>query len=185
MKREEYRKQLEGDAEYQAAAKELKPILDIADEILRLRLERGWTQSELARRVGTRQANISRIEAGLGNPTIKFIQKLATAFECDLELRFEKPRPLADIKSHFAVFVKDWFQKLNSDAKFTQCLLSQTNSSQEIDQVKSSLAQEFFSGMKCQITTASDGTGGLIDDPDADDWIKRAEREALAHRENT
>ena len=108
MKLEEYRKQLEGDAEYQAASRELEPILDLADEILRLRLERGWSQSELARRAGTKQANISRIEAGLGNPTLKFIQKVARALDTELAVRFEA----VDSRAHDTPSVMDEFRAL-------------------------------------------------------------------------
>ena len=103
MKLENYVEQLKGDAEYQAAARELKPMLDLADEILRLRLERGWSQSELARRAGTKQANISRIEAGLGNPTFKFIQKLARVFDTEPVIRFEA----IDSQSHDSPSVFD------------------------------------------------------------------------------
>jgi HTH-type transcriptional regulator/antitoxin HipB len=84
VKLEQYRRQLKSDIEYQAAVRELKPIFDLADDILRLRLERGWSQSELARRAGTKQANISRLEAGLGNPTVRFIQRVARALDVEL-----------------------------------------------------------------------------------------------------
>lgn len=87
MKLEEYRRKLELDPEYAAAEEELGPLLDLADEVLRLRLQRGWSQSELARRAGTQQSNISRIEAGLGNPTLKFIQRLADALGAGIEIR--------------------------------------------------------------------------------------------------
>jgi transcriptional regulator with XRE-family HTH domain len=86
VKLEQYRRRLESDIEYQAAVRELKPILDLADDILRLRLERRWSQSELARRAGTKQANISRLEAGLGNPTVRFIQRVAQALDVELAI---------------------------------------------------------------------------------------------------
>ncbi len=92
MKLEEYRRKLELDPEYVAAEEELRPLLDLADEVLRLRLQSGWSQSELARRAGTQQSNISRIEAGLGNPTLKFIQRLADALGTGVEIRL---RPCA------------------------------------------------------------------------------------------
>jgi len=92
MRFEDYLKKLEQDAEYVEAERELKPVLDLADEVLDLRLERGWSQSELARRVGTRQANISRTESGLANPTLKSLQKLADAFGTELTIRL-RSRP--------------------------------------------------------------------------------------------
>ena len=66
----------------------LGPSLGLADDVLRLRLERGWTQAELARRVGTRQANISRLENGLSNPTLKFLQRVSDVLGEELLVRF-------------------------------------------------------------------------------------------------
>jgi HTH-type transcriptional regulator/antitoxin HipB len=65
-----------------------KPFLNLADEVLAFRIQKGWSQSELAKYVGTKQSNISHIESGLANPTIKFLQKLAKAFDTDLEITF-------------------------------------------------------------------------------------------------
>jgi transcriptional regulator with XRE-family HTH domain len=94
MKLRELRNELRQDPEYAAAERELKPLLDLADEILELRLERGWSQADLARHVGTRQANISRIENGLGNPTYKFLQKLAEAFDTELSIHIKPQDPV-------------------------------------------------------------------------------------------
>jgi transcriptional regulator with XRE-family HTH domain len=82
------------DPEYREAERRLKPILDLADDILYLRLEKGWTQAELAKRVGTKQANISRLENGLANPTFKFLQKLSEVFGTDLTVSM-RHRPVA------------------------------------------------------------------------------------------
>jgi transcriptional regulator with XRE-family HTH domain len=86
MRLDDLRTELRQDPEYVAAERALRPLMDLADEILELRLERGWSQAELADRVGTKQANISRIESGLGNPTFKFLQKLAAAFGTELAI---------------------------------------------------------------------------------------------------
>ncbi|MEW5830527.1 MAG: helix-turn-helix transcriptional regulator, partial [Chloroflexota bacterium] len=86
----DYFNKLEENPEYQAAEQKYKLILDLADEILRLRMEKGWSQTELAERAGTKQANISRLESGLSNPSVNFLQKLAEAFEADLTIRIEK-----------------------------------------------------------------------------------------------
>lgn len=86
MRFEDYKKKLRQDPEYIQAEKELRPFLDLADEVLRLRLEKGWSQSELADRAGTKQSNISLLESGLANPTMKFLQKIADAFGTELEV---------------------------------------------------------------------------------------------------
>lgn len=79
MKLGEYREQLQRDPDYLAAEEELRPLLDLADAVIALRLARGWSQAELAERAGTKQANISRLESGLANPSVKFLHKLASA----------------------------------------------------------------------------------------------------------
>lgn len=89
MKLEEYRKQLARDPEYLAAQEELRPLLELANTVLSQRLSRDWSQAELAERVGTRQANISRLESGLSNPSIKFLQRLAEALDAKLIIHLE------------------------------------------------------------------------------------------------
>lgn len=86
MNFESYLRKRRRDPEYREAERRLKPILDLADEVFELRMARGWTQAELAERVGTAQSNISRLENGLANPTFEFLQKLAEAFETQLTL---------------------------------------------------------------------------------------------------
>jgi ribosome-binding protein aMBF1 (putative translation factor) len=50
------------------------------------RVARGWSQRELSEQSGVRQADISRIERGAGNPTEATLQRLASALEKRLEL---------------------------------------------------------------------------------------------------
>lgn len=88
MKFEMYLTEQAQDAEYRQAERELRPYLDLANKVLALRLERGWSQAELAERVGTKQANISRIESGQANPTLKLLHRLAHAFEAELTVDF-------------------------------------------------------------------------------------------------
>lgn len=98
MKWEEYRKDFEREAEFRQAQQELKLHFALGDAILHARLAKGWSQSELARRAGTKQANISRIEAGLGNPTLSLIHRLCEIL--GLELSFQvKEREAAETTS--------------------------------------------------------------------------------------
>ena len=90
MNYKEYFKKLEENAEYQKAEQELKPLLDLADDILRLRMEKGWSQTELAEHAETKQANISRLESGLSNPSVNFLQKIAKALDATINVRFER-----------------------------------------------------------------------------------------------
>lgn len=87
MKHGDYRSSRRRDPEYAQVEERLKPLLDLADDVLRLRLGQGWTQSELARKVGTRQANISRLESGLANPTLGFLQRVSNVLGEELVVR--------------------------------------------------------------------------------------------------
>ena len=92
MKHSDYKKQLEHNPEYQVAKADLELAFAFGNAVLRARLKKGWTQTELARRVGTKQANISRIEAGLANPTLELIQKVCKSLEIQPEFpQMEKP----------------------------------------------------------------------------------------------
>ena len=98
MRLTQYREQLQHDPDYLAAEEELRPVLDLADAVIALRLARGWSQAELAERAGTKQANISRLESGLANPSVKFLQKLASALSETLTIQL-RPIPLSPAAS--------------------------------------------------------------------------------------
>jgi DNA-binding XRE family transcriptional regulator len=59
---------------------------DLAGQLLSLRLDAGVTQKQLAETSGISQADISRYERGLGNPTRATIDALAVALGAHLEL---------------------------------------------------------------------------------------------------
>ncbi len=58
----------------------------LAGQLLSLRLDAGVTQKQLAEASGISQADISRYERGLGNPTRATIDALAVALGAHLEL---------------------------------------------------------------------------------------------------
>ncbi len=90
MNYKDYFRKLKDDRDYQEVEKELKVVLDMADDILSLRMEKGWSQAELAKRAGTKQANISRLESGLSNPSVNFLQKVAKALDTNLSVSFQE-----------------------------------------------------------------------------------------------
>lgn len=72
---------------------------DLAGQLLSLRLDADVTQQHLAERSGISQADISRYERGLGNPTRATIDALAVALGAHLELvrnsePAERPEPV-------------------------------------------------------------------------------------------
>lgn len=66
--------------EYEA----LGPEYEVVKTIIRERIKRGWSQTELAEAVGSRQPVISRLERGDGNPSLQTLGKIAKAFNLSL-----------------------------------------------------------------------------------------------------
>lgn len=62
--------------------------LEISYQILKLRKQKGISQLELAKKVGTKQSNIARIEAGQQNFSIDTLEKIASAFKRELKIEF-------------------------------------------------------------------------------------------------
>jgi transcriptional regulator with XRE-family HTH domain len=62
------------------------------DQFLKARSAAGLTQSEIAKRIGTTQSAIARLESGSGKhlPSLGTLQKYARALDCRLELRLIK-----------------------------------------------------------------------------------------------
>ena len=96
MKHGDYIEQQRQDPEYLKAEAELRPALDLAEDIIRLRVERGWSQKELAKELGTWQANVSRLEHGQANPTLETLRKLSEVFEVDLVVRLSAPQQVPE-----------------------------------------------------------------------------------------
>jgi len=58
-------------------------------EICAARRRRGWTQEELARRTGTTQSAIARLESGRALPRMRTLRRLAEALDARLVVRLE------------------------------------------------------------------------------------------------
>lgn len=67
---------------------ELCPEFKLIQIIIEKRIEQGLTQTELAKKIGTKQSAISRLEQGSYNPTIAFLRKLAEALGAELHISF-------------------------------------------------------------------------------------------------
>ncbi|MGA2471828.1 MAG: helix-turn-helix domain-containing protein [Solirubrobacteraceae bacterium] len=64
---------------------------DLAGQLLLLRLAAGITQKQVAERSGISQAEVSRYERGVGNPTQSTIEALARALDAHIELVPDQP----------------------------------------------------------------------------------------------
>ncbi|MBU0476496.1 helix-turn-helix domain-containing protein [Patescibacteria group bacterium] len=78
------------DLEFKRHYDEYGKQLEIAYQILQLRKQEKMSQVELAKRIGTKQSNIARMEAGQQNFTTDTLQKIASAFKRELKIEFVK-----------------------------------------------------------------------------------------------
>ena len=62
--------------------------LEIAYQILQLRKKQGFSQTQLAKKLGTSQGNIARMETGQQNFTTDTLQKIASALQRKLRIEF-------------------------------------------------------------------------------------------------
>lgn len=74
--------------EFKAEWERTQPEADIVLSILEARYQARLTQKELSEKSGVAQSDISKIESGRGNPTLKMLMRLAQAMDCHLELKF-------------------------------------------------------------------------------------------------
>jgi ribosome-binding protein aMBF1 (putative translation factor) len=75
------------DPEFKREYDALETEFSIRRQLIDLRLARGWSQTELAAKVGTPRPSISRVEAR-GVKDLDFARRLAEALDCRLEVRF-------------------------------------------------------------------------------------------------
>lgn len=75
----DYKKELLKDPEVKQEYDALQKSYDIAKIIYSIRTEANLTQEQLAKRIGTKQANISRAEKGSSNITVGTLSKIAEA----------------------------------------------------------------------------------------------------------
>lgn len=87
-----WKKELLKDPEVKAEYDRLQPDMAVVRAIIRLRTEKGMTQKDLAKKMGTKQSVISRLESGRANPSVAFLKKLADALNSRLEVHFIFPR---------------------------------------------------------------------------------------------
>jgi transcriptional regulator with XRE-family HTH domain len=76
-------------ADVEAEYDRLDEEFTILDEFLKARAAAGITQEEIAKRIGTTQSAVARLESGAGkhSPSLATLKKYAQALGCRLELR--------------------------------------------------------------------------------------------------
>ena len=76
------------DPEFRSEYDALEPEFAIIRAMVDTRKESGLTQKQLAEQTGIAQGDISKIENGNGNPSLKTLKRLASAMGMKLKLEF-------------------------------------------------------------------------------------------------
>lgn len=67
---------------------DIQPEMDVIRAMIDARIEQNLTQKELAARTGIDQADISKLENGTRNPSLKLLKKLASGLGMQLKIEF-------------------------------------------------------------------------------------------------
>lgn len=79
------------DSAVRAGYEHAKRAYELARQVRDLRVSRGMSQAELARKVGSTQPAIARLEAGGVAPNIDTLERIAEALGLKLVVKFSKP----------------------------------------------------------------------------------------------
>ena len=76
------------DAEFKKEYDALEPEFTIIQAMIDARKSSGLTQKQLAEKTGINQGDISRMENGNGNPSLRTLQRLAAGMGMQMHLTF-------------------------------------------------------------------------------------------------
>ena len=76
------------DDEFRKEWEDIQPEMDVIRAMVDARISQNLTQKELAERTGINQADISKLENGTRNPSLKLLKRLADGMGMTLKLEF-------------------------------------------------------------------------------------------------
>lgn len=76
------------DPDFKKEWDDIQPEMDVIRAMIDARIEQNLTQKELAARTGIDQADISKLENGTRNPSLKLFKKLASGLGMQLKIEF-------------------------------------------------------------------------------------------------
>ncbi len=79
--------QLQNDV-FKKEWEDIQPEMDVIRAIVDARVSQKLSQKELAERTGINQADISKLENGTRNPSLKLLKRLADGMNMTLKLEF-------------------------------------------------------------------------------------------------
>ncbi len=82
----QFKKEALKNKKIRRAYEALCPEFEVITVLIKRRIEKGFTQRELARRVGTKQSAIARLESGTYNPSLDFLKKVTHALDARVRI---------------------------------------------------------------------------------------------------
>lgn len=76
------------DPEFKKEWDDIQPEMDVIRAMMDARISQNLTQKELSERTGINQADISKLENGTKNPSLKLLKKLASGLGMQLKIEF-------------------------------------------------------------------------------------------------
>ena len=76
------------EPEFEKEWNEIQPEMDVIRAMVDMRIKQNLTQKELASRTGIDQADISKLENGTKNLSLKLLKKLAAGMGMQLKIEF-------------------------------------------------------------------------------------------------
>lgn len=84
----QYKKEQMKNPEFAQAYEQIQPEMNIIRAVVDARLSRNMTQKQLAEATGIAQGEISKLENGTRNPSVKLLQRLADGLDMKLNVSF-------------------------------------------------------------------------------------------------
>ena len=81
------------DDEFRKEWEDIQPEMDVIRAMVDARISQNLTQKELAERTGINQADISKLENGTRNPSLKLLKRLADGMGMTLKLELVPKSP--------------------------------------------------------------------------------------------
>ncbi len=113
----EIKKRLMKNKKFAEAYKRNEPLADFIDEILIFRAKKGWTQKQLAEKIGTKIPNISRIESGKQNISFSMMQRISEALGGELLITMRK-KDFVELSEESKKILKELSKSEQEDPKY-------------------------------------------------------------------
>ncbi len=88
MTLKEYKERKMKEPEFERAYLDIQPEMNVIRAMIEARMSQNMTQKELSERTGIAQTEISKLENGTRNPSIKLLQRLADGMGMVLNVTF-------------------------------------------------------------------------------------------------